>query len=122
MIYWSFQFFYVAAVFLWLTGAVLLLREFFSEYRGKVFDDSNLSHRAGLPDHGAVEIPETTEYRDWKAERSLRLKRALWLFIGGIAIHTVLHLSQTYFLPRFEIPFETSPNFEEMQQGPEETA
>jgi len=45
MIYWSFQFCYVAAVFLWLTGAVLLLREFFGEYRGEQ-DKWNKAHES----------------------------------------------------------------------------
>lgn len=120
MVWWTFQVLYALAVMLWLTGAALLLREFFREYRGKIFDDRNLNRRAGIPDHGAIEIIETAEYQAWKEDKFHRTRLAFALFIVGIALHTTLYFTQTWFLPRFEIPFYSSPVEQAAPENPEQ--
>jgi hypothetical protein len=123
MLYWLFQVVYVTAIGLWLTSVILLLREFFQSYRGKVYDDSALSQKAGrTPHEGALEARETEQYIQWKTEKTLRVKKLLRLFAAGIAVQAVLHLTQSWFMPRFEIPFSTNPvpqNTEE-EMPPEE--
>jgi hypothetical protein len=107
--WWGFQACYGASIILWMSGAVLMLREFFQEYRGRMYDDSRLSSRAGIPDHGPLEVAESVEFQVWAADRSRRIHRALNLFLVGIALQIVLYAAQVYFLPRFEIPFLSSP-------------
>ena len=117
--WWIFQVLYALAVILWLTGAALLLCEFFREYRGRIYDDRNMSHHAGIPGRDAVEIPETAEFQSWKHEKIRRTRRAFTLFLAGVTLNTILYFTQTWFLPRFEIPFSTNPVPVE-QTAPEE--
>lgn len=109
MLWWVFQACYALAVILWLAAAMLLLREFFREYRGKLYDTSRLSPHAGIPDHGPLEITESQDFLAWKNMKYRNIRRALLLFAGGIALHAGLHYTQEYFLPRFAIPYYTSP-------------
>lgn len=110
MFYWFFQTVYIAAIGLWLTAALILLREFFQAYRGKVYDDSALSQKAGrTPHEGALEARETEQYITWKTGKTARVKKLLRLFAAGIAVQAVLHLTQAWFMPRFELPFSTNP-------------
>lgn len=118
MRYWLFQVVYAASVIGWLTAVVLMLREFFTEYRGKVYDDTNLSRNAGLPDHGEIEVAETAQFTAWKEAKMGRVKRWLRVFAACLILHLVLHNLQALFMPSFEIPFYSPPDPGASEQTP----
>ena len=109
MLYWFHQILYTGAVIVWMAAVVMLARDFFRGYRGRVYDDAHLSHHAGMSTRQTGDVPLAVEYLDWRAKRAVRTKRWLKLFVLGIALQATLHLLQGVVAPSFEIPFYSPP-------------
>ena len=112
MLYWLHQILYTASVIAWMSAVVFLIREFFRDFRGRVYDDSGLNQHAGPTGHEAESVPHTAEYMVWMTARSARVKKWLKVFLAGVVFQVLLHLAQTWVLPSFEIPFYSQPTAE----------
>ncbi|MFC1608390.1 hypothetical protein ACFL47_10525, partial [Candidatus Latescibacterota bacterium] len=62
-------------IILWMTGLILIVIEFFREFRGKKYD---------------ADAQETEKFLAWKGKRYHRIKRGLIILISGMSIQVVL--------------------------------
>ena len=65
----------ILAVMVWMTGVLIIVYEFFREYRGTLYDSG--SH-------------ETEKYVQWKKRRSAQYKKGIIIMIIGFSLHALL--------------------------------
>lgn len=67
----------------WVTGALIVVYQFFREYKGKKYNAGN---------------SETDRFKKWKIGRNSIIRRGLRIFIAGISFQIILIIVQ-YFIP-----------------------
>lgn len=75
----SFQIVSFAFVLAWVTGMLIVMYQFFREYRGKQYDAGNC---------------ETDLFKQWKVRRNILIRRGIRIFFAGISCQVMLILVQ----------------------------
>ena len=81
----------ILLVIFWMTGGILVAREFFRDYGGVKYEVGHAGAFTGdaNPD---IEVHDTEGYRTWQMKREQRIYRGLAIFLAGIAIQVILHV------------------------------
>jgi len=64
----------LALVIFWITGLILIVIEFFREFRGREYD---------------TDSQETEKFRAWKGKRYRRVRRGIIIMVSGITTQVV---------------------------------
>jgi len=75
----SFQFVSFVFVITWVAGVLLVMYQFFREYRGKKYNAGNC---------------EMDLFTQWKVRRNILIRRGIRIFIAGISFQVMLILVQ----------------------------
>ena len=75
----SFQIVSLVFVLAWVTGVLIVVFQFFREYRGKKYNAGNC---------------ETDLFKLWKVRRNILIRRGIRIFIAGISCQVMLILVQ----------------------------
>ena len=71
----AFQIFNFIVILTWMTGAIIIVYQFFREYRGKQYDEQgNVSEK----------------FERWKTERYTRINKGIRIFTTGIVLQVLL--------------------------------
>ena len=82
-------------VIIWMTGAIIIVIEFFREYRGKRYEIEHAGRFTGTTETD-IDFRETEHFEDWKTRKQIRISRGLKLFITGIVLQIILFIVQKF--------------------------